>query len=295
MSTPPSNTLPPLDLPPLIAWAQLAAEASKAICETGPTGVIQKGDGSPVTAADKAAHEVIQAFLVQHTPEIPVISEEGDLPANGEWQQWPRYWCVDPLDGTQSFIDGHDDYSINIGLIEHGQPVFGVLAMPERGELYLGGTATNGVWAGRCDEGYESDFTPLSYPTETPENSPPVVAVSRWAPGKNLDLLLKQLATACNQQDDVAVKAAGGASKFALLATQTVNIYPRFGRSMIWDTAAGHALVTPFGAKLGVVDSNYQLVEGFLDYGGQYHQTTMENPRFIAANLEWLHLIRTSY
>lgn len=276
--------LPAAQLPALTEWAALAVEVSQAIRRIGPTEIIRKGDDSPVTAADQAAHELIDAFLVNQTPDIPVISEEGELPANGEWQQWRRYWCVDPLDGTQSFIDGHQDYSINIGLIEDGRAVFGVLGLPGLDELYIGGEAANGVWQGSCNG--EGDFSQIEH--QSPAENP-IVAVSRSSNGSPMQGVLAAITSSTGQSPEVI--PAGGASKFAMLATQTVDIYPRFGRSMIWDTAAGDALLSHFDIHLGLLEGG-QLSGERLTYGGRHHQHSMANPHFIAALPQWLTMLK---
>lgn len=236
-------------LPPLIDWAQLAHETSQTILSIGPEKIVHKSDGSPVTAADLAANEVIVSALSRWTPDIPILSEESPHDDYATRQNWKRFWCVDPLDGTQSFINGNSDFCINIGLVDNGEPVFGVLALPKKGLLFIGGPATGKTWRGEL--GADSDFEPI-VPPERQTDAPLIIATSRHS-GPTMERYLNLL----TQSDGLTpcTRPASGAIKFSFLLTGEAHHYPRFQPSMWWDTVAGHALVLTHGYDIYPVDN----------------------------------------
>ncbi len=263
-------------LPPLIDWAALAHEASQTILAIGPDKIVKKADGSPVTAADVAAHTIINTALTQWTPSIPVLSEEGEHFDSTTRAQWERFWCVDPLDGTQSFINGSGDFCINIGLIEQGQPTFGVLALPKKGLVYIGGPLLGKVWRGELGAG--SDFTPLA-PPPSPEPTPPTIATSLHI-GTTMEAYLAQLQAQTNSTP--AVKPASGAVKFCHLLEGLAHRYPRFGPCSWWDTAAGHALVLTHGFDIYTLPDTPQTTHDFTPGAPlRYDGASLKNPAFV--------------
>ncbi len=217
--------------------AEAAREAGEAILEIVRRGfdVDTKRDSSPVTEADHAAELVILAALARVAPGVPVIAEEqvaaGKVPAHGD-----TFFLVDPLDGTKEFIRGGDDYTVNIGLIEGGQPRLGLVFSPATGRLH-GGVTGEGAW---LDEGHGRQ------PIRTRPRGPALTAV---ASRSHLNqATIDYLAAAAGACDYVSV---GSSLKFCILAEGLADIYPRAAPTCEWDTAAGHAVLLAAG---GIVD-----------------------------------------
>ena len=188
-----------------------------------------KDDRSPVTAADRAAHEVVTDALAAWDPAVPVISEEGQIPPFAERRNWDRFWLVDPLDGTKEFLQRNGEFTVNIALIDRGEPVLGVVFAPAVNELYLAGRGL-GAWRERGD-----------IPRERIRSRPPsfagglVVVESRSHPSHELERYLETI--------HVAERIAVGSSlKFCRLAEGSADLYPRFGPTMEWDVAAGDCI-----------------------------------------------------
>lgn len=214
---------------------QLSREAGAAIMAIyhgeQPLNVAQKKDNSPVTAADLAAHHIIQQSLAALTPEIPLLSEE-DPAAWAVRRHWDRYWLVDPLDGTKEFLHRNGEFTVNIALIEDGEPTMGVVYAPARDELYLAGAGN--AW--KESEGQRREIR-IRHAT------PPLVVVSRSHHDAELQDHLQQLG-------EHRTLCVGSSLKFCLIAEGKAQLYPRFGATSIWDTAAGHAVAVAAGAKI---------------------------------------------
>ncbi len=217
--------------------ADAAREAGEAILDIVRRGfdVERKGDSSPVTQADHAAELVILAALARAAPGVPVIAEEqvaaGKIPVHGD-----TYFLVDPLDGTKEFIRGGDDYTVNIGLIEGGQPRLGVVYSPATGRLHAG-LVGDGAW---LDEG--SGRRPIS---TRPRGQEMVAVASKSHLNQATIDYLEAAVGAC---DYVSI---GSSLKFCILAEGRADIYPRAAPTCEWDTAAGHAVLLAAG---GLVD-----------------------------------------
>jgi len=215
---------------------QLAREAGEAIMQVyqgeQPLEATSKLDDSPVTAADIAAHRIIVAGLQALAADIPVISEE-DPPAWDERKSWNRYWLVDPLDGTKEFLKRNGEFTVNIALIEDGKPVMGVVYAPVLNTLYA--AADGKAWKEEC--GVRKEI-------QVREARPPLVVVSR-SHGNNAELqeYLEQLG-------EHQTTTVGSSLKFCLVAEGQAQLYPRFGPTNIWDTAAGHAVAMAAGAQV---------------------------------------------
>jgi 3'(2'), 5'-bisphosphate nucleotidase len=217
--------------------AEAAREAGEAILEIVRRGfeTESKRDSSPVTEADRAAELIILAALARAAPGVPVIAEEevaaGRIPQHGD-----TYFLVDPLDGTKEFVRGGDDYTVNIGLIEHDRPVVGVVFAPATGRLH-GGCVGTGAW---LDEGHGRT------PIRTRDRGDRMTAV---ASKSHLNqATIDYLQEAVGLCDYVAV---GSSLKFCILAEGKADIYPRASPTSEWDTAAGHAILLAAG---GLVD-----------------------------------------
>ena len=223
-----------------------------------------KGDLTPVTEADEAAEKVILAGLTSIDPATPVISEEaasaGLIPEASH-----SFFLVDPLDGTKEFISRNGEFTVNIARVEDGVPVAGVVYAPALGRIFWGEKDV-GAAQGSSDGQVAGNWQRLSVRT-MPEDGATVVA-SRSHRDQATDDYLK----------NVRVKSlcsAGSSLKFCLVAAAEADLYPRFGRTMEWDTAAGHAVLAAAGGKVMTVDGPA------LTYGKR--QRGYDNPGFIAS------------
>ena len=221
-------------------------------------GVEQKQDGSPVTAADAAAHAVIAAALGALTPDIPVLSEEAAAIDADRRRAWARFWLVDPLDGTKEFISRNGQFTVNIALIERERPVLGVVHAPVTGVTYL---ACVGGGAHKC-EGEQSP-RPIRVRATAAR---PVIVASRLHAGRALAGFLERVG-------DHQLVSMGSSLKFCLVAEGAADVYPRLGPTMEWDTGAAQCVVEQAGGR--VVDvANRPL---------RYNKPSLKNPWLITA------------
>ncbi|MDF3828393.1 MULTISPECIES: 3'(2'),5'-bisphosphate nucleotidase CysQ [unclassified Pseudocitrobacter] len=215
---------------------QLARNAGDAIMQVYdgalPMDVASKKDDSPVTAADIAAHHVIVNGLKALAPDIPILSEE-DPPGWDVRQHWQRYWLVDPLDGTKEFIKRNGEFTVNIALIEHGKPVLGVVYAPVTKVMYS--AAEGKAWKEECG---------VSKQIHARDARPPLVVISR---SHSSD---PELAEYLQQLGEHQTTSIGSSLKFCLVAEGQAQLYPRFGPTCVWDTAAGHAVAVAAGARV---------------------------------------------
>ena len=225
------------DYPMLAAVARrLALEAGRTIMTFYHRGatVQLKDDRSPVTEADQAADRLIVAGLRAADPQIPVISEESTdaraAPVDG------RFWLVDPLDGTREFIARTGEFTVNIALIEGGRPVLGVLHLPAHDDTYLADGQARALRTVGASAPQEIRARPV------PDAGPAVVA-SRSHRDPETDAFIARLGPS-------QTASAGSALKFGLLARGAADLYPRFGRTMEWDTAAGQAVLAAAGGHV---------------------------------------------
>ena len=217
--------------------AAAAREAGEAILEVVKRGfeVESKQDTSPVTEADRAAELIILAALARAAPGVPVIAEEevaaGRIPMHGD-----TYFLVDPLDGTKEFVRGGKDYTVNIGLIDHGTPTLGVVFAPATGRLH-GGCVGEGAW---LDEG--AGRVPIR--TRARGELTTAVASKSHLNQATIDYLEAAVG-------NCGYVSVGSSLKFCILAEGKADIYPRAAPTSEWDTAAGHAVLLAAG---GLVD-----------------------------------------
>jgi 3'(2'), 5'-bisphosphate nucleotidase len=227
-----------------------------------------KLDGSPVTEADAAAEAIILARLAVIAPETPVVAEEeaaeGRVPVTGH-----RFFLVDPLDGTKEFLNRNGDFTVNIALIEDGRPVLGVVYAPALGEIFVG---EEGVGAQRAEvvDGVVGPWRPMAV-RETPDAGLDVVA-SR----SHLSEETREFVARFKVADMVS---AGSSLKFCRVAAGDADLYPRLGRTMEWDTAAGDAVVRAAGGSVRTMDGE------LLAYGkrDQADDSDFANPWFVAS------------
>jgi len=219
----------------VVAIAEAAASAILAVYE-GEFDVARKADASPLTEADLAAHRCIVAGLSLLTPSIPVLSEESAHTVALERRRgWNRLWLVDPLDGTREFVKRNGEFTVNIALIEDGVPVFGVIQAPVTSVLWHG---VPGQGAFRRDADGER---PLH--VRVPASAPLRVAASR----SHLDPRTQALMGCIGEAEAVGL---GSSLKFCRIAEGGMDVYPRFGPTSEWDTAAGQAILEAAGGAL---------------------------------------------
>lgn len=224
--------------------------------------VEQKDDDSPLTAADRAANDLICAGLAQMTPEIPIISEENKRLPYSERQHWSRCWLVDPLDGTKEFLKRNGDFTVNIALIEGGRPVLGIVHTPVTGHIAW---AAEGLGAWQRSSINEADL-PLR------------VARFSWA-DKGLRFVCSrthlnpETAAYLGRFEAPETISRGSSLKFLLIANGEAQVYPRLGPTSEWDTAAAQAIVEAAGGTVLEYETDQPL---------RYNKENLLNPWFIA-------------
>jgi len=206
--------------------------------------VAYKDDSSPVTEADQAAEKIILRDLAEIAPDIPVIAEEkasaGNIPDVAD-----RFWLVDPLDGTKEFIKKGTDFTVNIALIEDGQPSFGIVYAPALGRMFVAKDPDTAVQMTIREGRFIGPEQPISV-RDVPEGGITAVA-SKSHRDADTDAFLEKLGIG----DVVSI---GSSLKFCLVATGEADIYPRFGPTMEWDTGAGHAVLRAAGGTVSNPD-----------------------------------------
>ena len=261
----PEEELDDLEDEDLLSVLRLVAErAGKVILahyvEDEEIEVRRKADASPVTEADDAAEAFILQALETLTPNIPIVAEEAMSAGNQPDISGGLFWLVDPLDGTKEFISRNGEFTVNIALIQDGEPVAGVVHAPAMAMTWAGAGAGSAVFS-------ETDRPPTEISArKLPEDGAVVVASRRHGAIQDLDRFLADY--------DVAEQIEAGSSlKFCLVASGKADLYPRFGRTMEWDTAAGHAVLLAAGGSVIRADDGSPL---------GYGKPGFENPHFIA-------------
>ena len=242
---PPAGVPDPALREPVIALAVAAGRAIMAVYAED-FAVERKDDRSPLTEADLASHRLLVAGLEALTPDIPVLSEESVALDPAVRRAWPRLWLVDPLDGTREFVKKNGEFCVCIALVERGAPVLGVVHAPVTGVTWSA-AAGEGAWrreAGGADVALAShDASPACGPGAVTPPAGLRVAASRSHLDPRTAALLERLPEAQRVP-------MGSALKFGLLAEGRLDLYPRFGPTSEWDTAAGQCLVEAVGGAV---------------------------------------------
>lgn len=251
-----------LQLDELMAHAVRAVRvASSAILDVWHSGDFEaerKSDNSPLTRADRAAHQVITEILEQTG--LPVLSEEGkDIPFEVR-RTWTMFWLVDPLDGTREFLNRNGDFTVNIALIVNNRPVAGAVAVPVENTVYLGGPAW-GAWT----IGQGNERVPLPAAQRVTLDQPGLrVVASRSHRDERTEACIAAL-------NHPVLMSRGSSLKFMLLAEGKADYYPRFAPTMEWDTAAAHAILEATGTGVISEATGEPLV---------YNKQDLHNPYF---------------
>jgi 3'(2'), 5'-bisphosphate nucleotidase len=196
--------------------------------------VREKSDQSPLTLADEAAHGILVEGLRNLEPGTPVVSEEGDIAPFETRRAWRRFWLVDPLDGTKEFIKRRAEFTVNVALIENGEPILGVVLAPALDLLYW---AVKGEGAWREEK---RGATQRIYSTAPAPGAPLTVVESLSHPSAELEDYLRTIPVAQRVK-------AGSSLKFCWVAEGKADLYARFGPTMEWDTAAGDCVFRQSG------------------------------------------------
>lgn len=245
-----------------------ALDAGRIIMKIHAAGadINYKSDDSPVTEADRQAEKIIAAYLTRHFPEIPLVAEEAFSAGQAIPDTDDCFFLVDPLDGTREFISGHKDFTVNIALIRDGAPVAGIVFAPALGELWYGedSVATKFTVA---------DFRLADAGTQIhtrQQANPPRALISR----SHCDRSTRQFLDRRGIDDCLE---AGSSLKFCLIAEGKADIYPRFTPTMMWDTAAGDAVLRAAGGM--TVDADGKPLSYRISGGDRQ---ALYNPHFIA-------------
>ncbi len=240
-----------------------AGAAIMAVYNSPEFEVKTKGDDSPVTEADEAADALISAGLRSSFPDIALVTEEQ---AESHGQQVSTFLIVDPLDGTKEFINRRGDFTVNIAYVVDGVPIRGVVYAPAKGRMFY--TDADGVSVeetGPLVVGSPGPTAPITVAAD-PDNAALMVVASKSHRDADTDAYIAKY----NVAD---MTSAGSSLKFCLIATGEADLYPRLGRTMEWDTAAGHAVLAGAGGQVVRFDDHSPLV---------YGKPGFENPFFIA-------------
>ncbi|WP_010525979.1 3'(2'),5'-bisphosphate nucleotidase CysQ [Nesterenkonia sp. F] len=226
-----------------------------------------KDDASPLTQADLAAHRALIALVGEVTPDVPVLSEEsGDVP----WEErrgWSRYWLIDPLDGTKEFIRKNGEFTLNVALVEDGEPVFGIVHAPVLSQTWIGQAGQGSV---RLDGGEDAAPTPIAVrPLPGPGDGPWKIVGSRSHGSEEFEAFVARLP----EHERVSM---GSSLKLCLVAEGEADLYPRLAPTSEWDTAAAQAVVTAAGGEVLRADT--------LEPLRCNQQESVLNPSFVAAS-----------
>jgi 3'(2'), 5'-bisphosphate nucleotidase len=261
----------------------VAAEAGAAILDIYDTdfGVSHKQDSSPLTAADQRSHTILLTRLRELSPRLPVLSEEGKAIPYNERREWEYFWLVDPLDGTKEFVKRNGEFTVNIALIRGDRPVIGMVYVPVSGTFYF---AAEGLGAYKLvnDGAVSRSLTfdalrgrsrrlPFHDMREAAQREASLVVIASrshgTAEGEAFINAMKQ------RYNNVEIMSAGSSLKFCFVAEGAADLYPRFGPTMEWDTAAAQCIVEEAG---GVV----------VDLSGnrlRYNKESLLNSNFFAS------------
>ena len=250
-------------------------------------GIERKADNSPLTLADRAAHNCIVRHL--EPTGIPILSEEGAHLPYEERKAWKRLWVVDPLDGTKEFIKKNGEFTVNIALVEDGNPVLGVIFVPATGVLYAG-VVGEGAWKsplpapplGECHKAVafgkseKSDYSEYSENEVLPQRgsgegarSSFTIVASRSHLSPETEEFIEEMR---RKHGEIELISSGSSLKICLVAEGSADIYPRFAPTMEWDTAAGDAIARAAGREVVDAKTGNPLV---------YNKPDLHNPWFI--------------
>lgn len=242
--------------------AALASDEILKVYSSPEISSVQKEDDTPLTQADRNAHQVILEILSETG--IPVLSEEGKIPSYQERQKWTFYWLVDPLDGTREFLKRNDEFTVNIALVQNKEPIWGIIQAPVLQQVW---------YTGADGKAYHKDLKKQKQRTikaRKRPGRPPRVIASRSHLNEETQMAIKTM----ERNIGSVIRVTRGSSlKFCMLAEGAADFYPRMGPTMEWDTAAGHAIARAAGCKV----LRYPEMTAM-----EYNKPDLKNPHFIA-------------
>ena len=246
-----------------------AGEAIMEIYDTEEFEVEFKGDNSPLTKADKAAHEIIVSCL--RSSSLPILSEEGSDIPYAERKKWIRFWMVDPIDGTKEFIKRNGEFTVNIALIENQKPILGVVYAPTLNVLYF---AEKGVGSFKIENISSIEDTYRLEPKDLTKSIYPetyTLVVSK----SHMNEQTQKFVDKKEQEFGKIAKASYGSSlKICKVAEGSAHCYPRFGPTMEWDTAAAHAIAVFANNSVHEINNKFNIT---------YNKESLLNPYFIVS------------
>lgn len=234
-----------IDTQAMVALVQRAGAAILEIYDTD-FDVVDKSDASPLTQADLAAHRILVASLAENYPDIPIMSEEGDLPSLAERSGWHQYWLVDPLDGTKEFVNRNGEFTVNVALIEAGVPVWGIVGVPVQQRVFVGNVKQGQAHLYDADGVREIHSRKLADPPRELN-----VVASRSHGGERLEQYIDALK---NKVDALSRTPVGSSLKLCTLAVGEADFYPRLGPTSEWDIGAAHAVLRAAGGEVYTFD-----------------------------------------
>lgn len=241
----------------IVAIAVKAGQAIMEIYADPANAVMTKADNSPLTQADLAADRVVSEGLNELALGYPILSEESAQIAFDERKSWQRFWLIDPLDGTKEFIRRNGEFTVNIALIENGEPILGVVYAPALDVCYFAARGV-GAFVRHGAEDAQAIHVKAHFPGE-----PVKVVASRSHADERTAALLQKLG-------DHRCISMGSSLKLCLVAEGLAHIYPRLGPTMEWDTAAAHAVVNQAGGIVCNINGDELC----------YNKPDMHNPEF---------------
>ena len=247
-----------------------AGDAILEIYKTDSFEVETKSDESPLTLADKAAHEVIISML--EPGGLPVLSEESTEIAYRERKNWKKFWLVDPLDGTKEFIKRNGEFTVNIALIDLQAPILGVVYAPVPDVMYFGaiGLGSYKIKDAKRKMAENGEFQDFAEELPQVKHDRFGIVASRSHMNDETSSFIEGL---LRKYPDARIVSKGSSLKLCMIAEGEADIYPRFAPTSEWDTAAGHAIVEAAGGKVVLAKSDEPL---------RYNKEEILNPWFIA-------------
>ncbi|MFO8234152.1 MAG: 3'(2'),5'-bisphosphate nucleotidase CysQ [Bacteroidales bacterium] len=253
--------------------ALLAGKAINDVYKGSDFEIEAKADETPLTLADRKAHQVIHTYL--KNTDFPLLSEEGRHIPYEERKVWEYFWLVDPLDGTKEFIKRNGEFTVNIALVSNGTPIMGVVYAPYVGDLFFGCEKFGAYKVENVDENVV-DFQDLDELMKTGDILPKksdrkelVIVASRSHMNDDTQQYVNALKA---KYGDAKFVSKGSSLKLCMVAEGEADVYPRFAPTMEWDTAAGHAVALAAGFRVTENDGKTPL---------QYNKENLKNPWFI--------------
>ena len=252
-----------------IGAALKAGEAIMEIYNSEDFEVELKSDDSPLTKADKAAHEIIVSCLASSS--LPILSEEGSNIPFAERKNWDRFWMVDPIDGTKEFIKRNGEFTVNIALIKNQKPIIGVVYAPALKDLYF---AEEGAGSFKMEDILSIEDIHKSERIDLTQSTYPEIftlVVSKSHMNEETQRFVDQKE---QEYGEIATASFGSSLKICKVAEGNAHCYPRFGPTMEWDTAAAHAIAIYASNNVNKVNTALNL---------KYNKENLLNPYFIVS------------